>query len=1039
MSVPRRHLQAVIGNPPPPEFINPRKSGRLTNQLQYLEKVVFKTLWRHNFSWPFQHPVDAVKLNIPDYYTIIKNPMDLTTIKKRLEYNYYTKAMDCIEDFNTMFTNCYMYNKTGDDIVLMAQTLEKVFMLKLAHMPQKEVEISVVGNRGIKSRKTSGGVIQRDAVGRSSISKDAHLLKKLPERVLQHPVLSSSASTQRTTLVPLSISPSANLIPIMMAVTKAEHGIKRKADTTTPTTSIITTSGESSPSFAPPKSSKKSHKREKNRISKPVLKDLPDSQQQNQVYKMPKLTEQLQHCWAILKEMFAPKHEEYAWPFYKPVDATSLGLNDYYSIIKYPMDLGTIKEKMENGKYQDAQGFAADMRLMFMNCYKYNSADQDIVFMARKLQELFEMQFAKIPDEAIQYSKPYHPPAVSRASPFTKSSKSSSSDNSSSEDSEDERAQRLAKLQEQLKAVHEQLQALAQVPVSKLIKKGKSKKEKKKKKDQKDKRKTKLEGKMKKYKKDSKKKSAINIQAKKIIPVDLFACEVNNQDNAKPMNYDEKRQLSLDINKLPGDKLGRLVHIIQSREPSLKDSDPNELEIDFETLKASTLRELERYVMICLRKRTKKNSAEKLPKSKEEIKLQKKKLLEKRRRSDVGNSASATKDKDKTEIYVAQSAFGGSRRLSESSSSDSSSSSANSASTSSGSGSDSDFESEMHVHQFNVRRNATRVKKEGKQTQLPPHTTCWNDFPPLRCHSNESQMQGQSNRTSRQELLISKPGPQSSLELPEHIICSYGLAPLLSPIHTPPMEQMLLDDPSTSRPTSSEPVVPKPSQVPCLQEIPLCSNKEESKESILSEEPKHNFHIAISGQIAPLKAEQNSKTSHSVDVEKLSLSSHQQGPSVMEVDGGDKNTFYPETQFTPKKDIKVKSALSWTSLCKAVPAIPTIIKSSSDSFQQFRKAALEKEEREKALRVQEMKRQQAGVHDDKTLKPTTAQVTEGELQKTNKEGCQDVQQPIQHSVETDRSLARKREQERRRREAMAGTINMYFQSEIMATFEENLK
>ena len=36
-------------------------------------------------------------------------------------------------------------------------------------------------------------------------------------------------------------------------------------------------------------------------------------------------------------------------------------------------------------------------------------------------------------------------------------------------------------------------------------------------------------------------------------------------DTAKPMTYDEKRQLSLDINKLPGDKLGRVVHIIQVR------------------------------------------------------------------------------------------------------------------------------------------------------------------------------------------------------------------------------------------------------------------------------------------------------------------------------------------------------------------------------------------------------------------------------------------------------------------------------------------
>ena len=64
-------------------------------------------------------------------------------------------------------------------------------------------------------------------------------------------------------------------------------------------------------------------------------------------------------------------------------------------------------------------------------------------------------------------------------------------------------------------------------------------------------------------------------------------------------------QLSLDINKLPGDKIGRVVHIIQSREPSLRETNPDEIEIDFETLKASTLRELEKYVASCLKKSAK--------------------------------------------------------------------------------------------------------------------------------------------------------------------------------------------------------------------------------------------------------------------------------------------------------------------------------------------------------------------------------------------------------------------------------------------------
>lgn len=45
-----------------------------------------------------------------------------------------------------------------------------------------------------------------------------------------------------------------------------------------------------------------------------------------------------------------------------------------------------LQRKMENRDYRDAQEFAADVRLMFSNCYKYNPPDHDVVAMARKLQ-----------------------------------------------------------------------------------------------------------------------------------------------------------------------------------------------------------------------------------------------------------------------------------------------------------------------------------------------------------------------------------------------------------------------------------------------------------------------------------------------------------------------------------------------------------------------------------------------------------------------------------------------------------------------------
>ena len=145
-------VEPVNGVVQPLVMPQPDRPGRSTTQLQFLAKTVMKAVWKHQFSWPFQQPVDAKKLNLPDYHKIIKQPMDLGTIKKRLENNYYWNSKECIQDFNTMFTNCYVYNKPGEDVVVMAQTLEKLFLSKVALMPKDEVEIEPVTPKGGKKK-----------------------------------------------------------------------------------------------------------------------------------------------------------------------------------------------------------------------------------------------------------------------------------------------------------------------------------------------------------------------------------------------------------------------------------------------------------------------------------------------------------------------------------------------------------------------------------------------------------------------------------------------------------------------------------------------------------------------------------------------------------------------------------------------------------------------------------------------------------------------------------------------------------------------
>ncbi|XP_024274078.1 bromodomain-containing protein 3b isoform X3 [Oncorhynchus tshawytscha] len=612
----------TLVNPPPPEFFNPNKPGRKTNQLQYMQNVVVKTLWKHQFAWPFYTPVDTIKLCLADYHKVIKSPMDMGTIKKRLENNYYWSASECMQDFNTMFTNCYIYNKPTDDIVLMAQALEKIFLQKVAQMPQEEVELLPPAPKVKAAHKPGGPISAGSQAEAEPTDSPPSTYPSSPPPVCQTPVIAATPVPTIISVIPVqAVSPAASMmavVPTAQPVIK-KKGVKRKADTTTPTTSAISASRSDSPTqLLESQQGKVSSRRESTvRPVKPPKKGTEDGEVPLLGGKKGKPGEQLKHCDFILKEMLSKKHAAYAWPFYKPVDAEALELHDYHEIIKHPMDLSTVKKKIDSQDYQDAQSFATDVRLMFSNCYKYNPPDHEVVAMARKLQDVFEMRFAKMPDEPVDATQPSTTPVVSKSTESSESSGNTSSSESS--DSEEERAMRLAELQEQvgseqLKAVHEQLAVLSQAPVSKPKKREKREKEKKKDKDKgkaDDKKKPKSAPQVKpanQKKAPARKPNSMVVatrQPKKGSKV-VVANNESEEEPSLPMSYDEKRQLSLDINRLPGEKLGRVVHIIQSREPSLRDSNPDEIEIDFETLKPSTLRELERYVKSCLQKKQRK-------------------------------------------------------------------------------------------------------------------------------------------------------------------------------------------------------------------------------------------------------------------------------------------------------------------------------------------------------------------------------------------------------------------------------------------------
>ncbi|XP_032199910.1 bromodomain adjacent to zinc finger domain protein 1A isoform X1 [Mustela erminea] len=92
-----------------PLTLNRRSSGRQggVHELSAFEQLVVE-LVRHDDSWPFLKLVS--KIQVPDYYDIIKKPIALNIIREKVNKCEYKLASEFIDDIELMFSNCFEYN-----------------------------------------------------------------------------------------------------------------------------------------------------------------------------------------------------------------------------------------------------------------------------------------------------------------------------------------------------------------------------------------------------------------------------------------------------------------------------------------------------------------------------------------------------------------------------------------------------------------------------------------------------------------------------------------------------------------------------------------------------------------------------------------------------------------------------------------------------------------------------------------------------------------------------------------------------------------
>ncbi|GAB2219737.1 hypothetical protein Droror1_Dr00007374 [Drosera rotundifolia] len=93
-------------------------------------RSLLKFMHDHADAWPFKEPVDS--RDVPDYYDIIKDPMDLKTMSKRVESEQYYMTLEMfIADVKRMFANARTYNSPETIYYKCATRLESHFTSKV--------------------------------------------------------------------------------------------------------------------------------------------------------------------------------------------------------------------------------------------------------------------------------------------------------------------------------------------------------------------------------------------------------------------------------------------------------------------------------------------------------------------------------------------------------------------------------------------------------------------------------------------------------------------------------------------------------------------------------------------------------------------------------------------------------------------------------------------------------------------------------------------------------------------------------------------
>ncbi|KAJ1664138.1 hypothetical protein EV178_004350 [Coemansia sp. RSA 1646] len=349
---------------------------------------VLRKVSKHPSAFPFMRPVDVALDGCPTYYDVIKHPMDLGTIKMKLESpaGRYANAGEFEADVQLMLSNCFAFNPAGTPVHLMGRDVEAAFDKEWAKV--SSVAAADGGGSG------GGGANDQETPPPKGEKRKANNNKRKPSLPASNATVPESSAAQLSEKEGGRGSSSASRSSVSGSAKKRS----RKNNSNGAEEDVGIAGSLDDPDAIMEYLDKTEERPTQEDPSLAILVErnkkpaaAAGSQPAGQLPPPPQLPTKGLADWKATcnRILLRLQAQPSALEFLAPVDPIRQGVPTYPLIVKTPMDLGTVRKQLDRNIYTSVNEFRRDVNLVLANCFLFNKPGTFVHAQGEQLQSVF--------------------------------------------------------------------------------------------------------------------------------------------------------------------------------------------------------------------------------------------------------------------------------------------------------------------------------------------------------------------------------------------------------------------------------------------------------------------------------------------------------------------------------------------------------------------------------------------------------------------------------------------------------------------------